>query len=158
MNLRHVLPAWSGLASIVLVVNSFFTYAGIEINAVHVDQLRDPGREYPKAMLLATIVVLAVFILPTLAISSVIPAHQISLTAGVMQAFDRLMRHFDLAFAVPVIAVALAVGALAGMMSWLDGPAEGLLQSGASRGTSHPTFRKPNGREPRCVSWRPRGS
>ena len=54
MTVHHVLPAWTGLASIVLVVNSFFTYAGIEVNAVHVDQLRDPGREYPKAMLLAT--------------------------------------------------------------------------------------------------------
>jgi hypothetical protein len=29
MNVHHLLPAWSGLASIVLVVNSFFTYAGI---------------------------------------------------------------------------------------------------------------------------------
>jgi glutamate:GABA antiporter len=37
----HLLPAWGGLASIVLIVNSFFTYAGIEVNAVHVDELRN---------------------------------------------------------------------------------------------------------------------
>ena len=142
MNVHHLLPAWSGLASIVLVVNSFFTYAGIEINAVHVDQLRDPAREYPKAMFLATVIVLAVFILPTLAISSVIPTHQISLTAGVMQAFDSLLRHFDLAFAVPGVAIALAVGALAGMMAWLDGPAEGLLDIGREQGYIPPYFQK----------------
>jgi len=142
MNVHHLLPAWSGLASIVLVVNSFFTYAGIEVNAVHVDQLRDPGREYPRAMFLATVVVLAVFILPTLAISWVIPTHQISLTAGVMQSFDSLLHHFDLAFAVPVIAVALAVGALAGMMAWLDGPAEGLLDIGREQGYLPPYFQK----------------
>ncbi len=142
MTVHHVLPAWSGLASIVLVVNSFFTYAGIEVNAVHVDQLRDPGREYPKAMLLATLVVLAVFILPTLAISWVLPTRQISLTAGVMQAFDSLLGHFDLAFAVPVVAVALAVGALAGMMAWLDGPAEGLLDIGREQGYIPPYFQR----------------
>ena len=142
MNVHHLLPAWSGLASIVLVVNSFFTYAGIEVNAVHVDQLRDPGRQYPNAMLLATVVVLAVFILPTLAISWVIPTHQISLTAGVMQAFDDLLRHFHLAFAVPVVAVALAVGALAGMMAWLDGPAEGLLDIGREQGYIPPYFQR----------------
>jgi len=142
MNVHHVLPAWSGLASIVLVVNSFFTYAGIEANAVHVGELRDPGREYPKAMFLASVVVLAVFILPTLAISSVIPTHRISLTAGVMQAFDSLLRHFDLAFAVPVVAVALAVGALAGMMAWLDGPAEGLLDIGREQGYIPPYFQR----------------
>jgi glutamate:GABA antiporter len=142
VNVHHVLPAWSGLASIVLVVNSFFTYAGIEVNAVHVNQCRDPAREFPRAMFLATGVVLAVFILPTLAISWVIPAHHISLTAGVMQAFDSLLHHFDLGFAVPVIAVALAVGALAGMMSWLDGPAEGLLEIGREQGYLPPYFQK----------------
>ena len=46
---RHLLPAWTGLGSIALVVNSFFTYAGVEVNAVHVDELRNPRREYPKA-------------------------------------------------------------------------------------------------------------
>ncbi len=142
MSVHHLLPAWTGLASIVLVVNSFFTYAGIEINAVHVDELRDPGREYPKAMFLATLVVLAVFIFPTLAISWVIPTHQISLTAGVMQAFSSLLHHFHLAFAVPVIAVALAVGALAGMLAWLDGPAEGLLDIGREQGYLPPYFQK----------------
>jgi hypothetical protein len=29
MNVRHILPPWNGLASIVLIVNSFFTYAGV---------------------------------------------------------------------------------------------------------------------------------
>ena len=43
MDGHHVLPAWTGLASIVLIVNSFFTYAGVEVNAVHVDELRDPA-------------------------------------------------------------------------------------------------------------------
>jgi amino acid transporter len=53
MNVHHVLPPWHGPASIVLVVNSFFTYAGVEVNAVHVDELHDPGREYPKSIFLA---------------------------------------------------------------------------------------------------------
>jgi glutamate:GABA antiporter len=142
MNVHHALPAWTGLASIVLVVNSFFTYAGIEVTAVHVDELRDPGRQYPRAMFLATAVVLAVFILPTLAISWVIPSHHISLTAGVMQAFNDLFRHFHLGFVVPLMAVALAVGALAGMIAWLDGPAEGLLEIGREQGYLPPYFQK----------------
>jgi amino acid transporter len=140
MNVNHVLPAWTGLASIVLIINSFFTYAGIEVTAVHVDELRDPGRQYPRAMLLATAVVLAVFILPTLAISWVIPSHHISLTAGVMEAFNSLLRHFHLAFVVPLMAVALVLGALAGMIAWLDGPAEGLLDIGREQGYLPPYF------------------
>jgi glutamate:GABA antiporter len=142
MTASHLLPAWTGLASIVLVVNSFFTYAGVEVNAVHVDELRNPAREYPKSIFLAMALVLAVFIGPTLAISWVIPANQIDFTTGVMQAFDRLFTHFGVGFAVPLIAIALAVGALAGMISWLDGPSEGLLLIGRKQGFLPPYFQK----------------
>jgi len=89
--------------------------------------------------------VLAVFIFPTLVISWVIPAHQISFTTGLMQAFNSLLTHFGLGFAVPLIAIALAAGALAGMMSWLDGPSEGLLRIGREQGFLPPYFQRVNG-------------
>ena len=98
LNAHHVLPPWHGLTSIVLVVNGFFTYAGVEVNAVHVDDLRDAPREFPKAVLVAVILILLVFILPTLAISVAVPAAHISFTAGVMQAFRSLLDHFGLGF------------------------------------------------------------
>jgi len=146
MTASHLLPQWSGLASIVLIVNSFFTYAGIEVNAVHVDEMQNPSRDYPKAIFVAMALVLAVFVLPTLAISWVVPSAQISFTAGVMQAFDSLFHHFGIGFMVPVIALALAVGALAGMMSWLGGPSEGLLRIGREQGFLPPYFQKVNGK------------
>jgi len=145
MTAHQLLPPWHGLASIVLVVNSFFTYAGIEVNAVHVNDLRNPRRDYPKSIFVAMALVLAVLILPTLAISWVIPAEQISFTAGVMQAFNSLLTHFGLTLAVPLIAIALAVAALAGMLTWLDGPSEGLLRIGREQGFLPPYFQKVNG-------------
>jgi glutamate:GABA antiporter len=146
MTAGHLLPAWTGLASIVLVVSSFFTYAGVEVNAVHVDELRNPGRDYPKSIYLAMGLVLAVFIFSTLAISWVVPSGQVSLTVGVMQAFNGLMNNFHVAWAVPVIAIALAVGALAGMWTWLDGPSEGLLRIGRQQGFLPPYFQRVNGK------------
>src|SRR6516225_421376 len=145
MTASHILPAWTGLGSIVLIVNSFFTYAGVEVNAVHVDELRNPAREYPKSIFVAMALVLAVFIGPTLAIAWVIPSAQISFTAGVMQAFQSLFSHFGVSFGVPLIAIALAVGALAGMLSWLDGPSEGLLRIGREQGFLPPYFQRVNG-------------
>ncbi len=156
MGVHHLVPPWHGFPSIVLVVNSFFTFAGVEVSAIHVDELRNPGREYPRATFLAMGVVLAIFILPTLAIAWVIPAAHISLTAGVMQAFNRLLTHFGLSFALPIVAVALAVGALAGMLAWLDGPSEGLLRIGREQGYLPPRFQKTNGAGHR--GQHPRGS
>ena len=158
MTAHHLLPAWQGVASIVLVVNSFFTYAGVEVNAVHVDELRNPGRDYPKSIFLAVGLCLAVFIFPTLAISWVVPSHQISFTAGVMQAFNRLLTHFGLGYGVPVIAIALPTGAFAGMMAWLDGPSEGLLRIGREQGFLPPTFSGSTAMASRSAFWQPRAS
>lgn len=134
LNAHHVLPPWHGLTSIVLIVNSFFTYAGVEVNAVHVDDLRDPPREFPRAILVAVILILLVFILPTLAISIAVPAGHISFTAGVMQAFKSLLGHFGLHVLVPVVALALAIASLSGLLDWLTGPSTGLVDIARQRG------------------------
>ncbi len=123
---HHLLPPWHGLTSVVLIVNGFFTYAGVEVNAVHVDDLRDPAREFPKAILLAVIVILLVFIPPTLAISIAVPSQHISLTAGVMQAFRALLDHFSLSFLEPIIAIGLVLASISGLLDWLGGPSTGL--------------------------------
>jgi amino acid transporter len=134
LNTHHVLPAWHGLTSVVLIVNSFFLYAGVEVNAVHVDELRDAPREFPKATLIAVVLILLVFILPTLAISVAIPAPHISFTAGVMQAFQRLLDYFGLNILTPIIAVGLVVASLSGLLDWLTGPSTGVLDIARERG------------------------
>jgi glutamate:GABA antiporter len=134
LNGHHVLPPWHGLTSIVLIVNGFFTYAGVEVNAVHVDDLQNPEREFPRAILVAVILILIVFIPPTLAISIAVPASHISLTAGVMQAFRSLLGHFSIRFLEPVVAIGLVVASISGLLDWLAGPSTGLVQIGRQRG------------------------
>ena len=144
MNVHHLLPAFSGLAGLVLVVNNFLSYSGMEMNAVHVDEMKKPARDFPKSIFLAMGLVLAIFILPALVISWVVPAQQISLTAGVMQAFSAFFNHFGLSFLVPLIAIAMVVAMLSGMMAWLAGPSKGLLQIGRQYGYLPPYFQKLN--------------
>ena len=134
LNTHHLLPPWHGPTSIVLIVNGFFTYAGVEVNAVHVDDLQNPAREFPRAILVAVILILLVFIPPTLAISIAVPSQHISLTAGVMQAFRSLLDHFSLSFLEPVIAIGLVLASISGLLDWLGGPSTGLVRIGRERG------------------------
>lgn len=145
LNAHHVLPPWHGLTSIVLVVNGFFTYAGVEVNAVHVDDLRDAPREFPKAVLVAVILILLVFILPTLAISVAVPAAHISFTAGVMQAFRSLLDHFGLGLLQPILAIGLVIASVSGLLDWLTGPSTGLVDIGRERGYLPRYFQQLNG-------------
>ena len=48
MDADHLLPAWAGLASLVLIVNNFLSYSGMEMNAVHVGSLKNPGQGVPQ--------------------------------------------------------------------------------------------------------------
>jgi glutamate:GABA antiporter len=144
MSASHLLPAWTGIASLVLIVNNFLAYSGMEMNAVHVSDLKAPGKEFPKAMFLAMGLVLLIFILPALAVSWVVPADGVSLTAGIMQAFSEFLSHFGLSFLVPVIAVALVCAATGGMLGWLAGPSKGLLLIGREHGYLPPRFQQVN--------------
>ena len=129
MDAEHLLPVWAGLSSLVLIVNNFLSYSGMEMNAVHVGSLRNPAKEFPKAIFLAMGMVLLIFILPALAISWVVPAEELSLTAGVMQAFDAVFAEFGTQWLTPIFAVMLVAASLGGMLTWLAGPSKGLLIS-----------------------------
>ncbi|WP_405940159.1 APC family permease [Streptomyces sp. NBC_00726] len=144
MTSAHLFPQWTGLASLVLIVNNFLSYSGMEMNAVHVSSLRDPAKEYPKSMFLAMGLVLLIFILPALAISWVVPASQLSLTAGVMQAFDAFFSHFHVGWMTPIAAVMLISAALGGMLTWLAGPSKGLLEISRSEGYLPPYLQRLN--------------
>jgi amino acid transporter len=144
MDASHLLPKWAGIASLVLIVNNFLSYSGMEMNAVHVSSLRNPHREFPKAMFFACGLVLLIFILPALAISWVVPAQQLSLTAGVMQAFSAFFGHFNLEFLVPIVAIALVCASAGGMLTWLAGPSKGLVLIARQEGYMPPFFQRQN--------------
>ncbi|MEC3913598.1 APC family permease [Nocardia sp. CDC160] len=144
MDASHLLPAWTGLASLVLIVNNFMSYAGMEMNAVHVSSLKDPGKQYPKAMLVAVLLVLAIFIIPALVISWVVPSANLSLTAGVMQAFDGFFNHFGIGWLTPILGIMLVAAALGGMLTWLAGPSKGLLLIGRQNGFLPPILTRVN--------------
>ena len=124
------LPTFTGIASIVLIVSNFLSYAGMEMNAVHVNDMDNPGKNFPKAIGLATIVILLVFIFPTLAISVGVPSSSINLTQGVLQAFDVFFSYLGIPWGTTVMALLIVVGILASVVTWIPGPSRGLLMVG----------------------------
>ncbi|MBM7502813.1 APC family permease [Agromyces aurantiacus] len=144
MTAANLLPQWAGLASLVLIVNNFLSYSGMEMNAVHVGSLRNPGKEFPKAIFLAMGLVLLIFILPALAISWIVPAEELSLTAGVMQAFDAVFAAFNWQWLTPIFGIMLVTASLGGMLTWLAGPSKGLLLISRQEGYLPPFLQKLN--------------
>lgn len=115
------------LGGLVLVVGNFLAYAGIEMNAIHARSLANPQKQMPRAIAIAAILIVLIFIPPTLAISFVVPSDSTSLTAGVMQAYTEFFTRFNILWADKIMAVLLIFGALGGVLTWTAGPSSGLL-------------------------------
>ena len=138
-----VFPHITGLGSIAFLAGIVLLFAGVEVQAVQVTNMDKPARNYPLAMLLASAIILILFVMGSFAVAAVIPGKEISLTAGLMQAFKVLFAKFDLDFLTPIMGLLMAFGAIGGVMSWVTGPSRGLLST-AKEGEIPPILSKTN--------------
>jgi len=139
----RLFPHLTGLGSVAFLAGIVLLFAGVEVHAVHANELENPAKQFPESMFLAASVIFGLFILGSLAVAAVIPAEKISLTAGLMQAFRQLLETFGIGFLTPVIGLLAAFGAIGGVMSWVGGPSRGLLYT-AREGEIPPFMAKVN--------------
>ena len=143
----HVHPTFfphiSGLGSIAFLAGIILLFAGVEVQAVHVRSLNDPARQFPQAVFAASIVIVILFLAGSLAVAAVIPADEISLTSGLMEAFRQMLKRFRLEWLTPVLGFLTAFGAIGGVMSWITGPSKGLLNT-AEEGELPPALARTN--------------
>ena len=77
-------PNFGNFSNMVLAAGVFLFFAGMEMQAVHIQHLKNPSRNYPLSVFLATIIVVAVFVLGTLAVGVVIPHKAINLNQSLL--------------------------------------------------------------------------
>ena len=130
LDAASIVPPFDGLSSIVLIVSSFIAFAGLEVNAVHIREMRRPVTSYVKAIALAVVVILLMYIPGTVAIAVAVPASSIDFDAGAAQAFTAYTTGFGVPLLGQVLSAMLLVGALAASISWVAGPSRGLLLVG----------------------------
>ncbi len=122
-------PDFTKVNTLVVFVSFILSYMGVEASATHANEMDNPKKEYPLAMLLLVIVAIVVSTLGGLAIAAVIPQNQINLSAGVVQTFAVLLGHFTAnnTILVKIIALLLAFGVIAEVSSWVVGPTRGMI-------------------------------
>ena len=138
-------PDLTKLDNLVLASSIFLFYAGMEMMGVHVMDVNNPSRNYPKAIVIGSIVTVLIFILGTFSLGFIIPSKDISLTQSLLIGFDNYFRHFHLSWAGPIIAIALMFGVLAGVLTWVAGPSKGIFAVGRA-GYLPPFFQRANKR------------
>lgn len=142
-SLHNLLPqfhdsnVWVSLTAIML------SFCGIEIATVHANDVKNPQKAFPQSLIYAVLIILSTLVLGSLAIAIVLPHDQISLVAGIMQAFEAFFRFYHLTWLMPLIAVMLVLGGLGGVSNWIIAPTKGLLVA-ANDGSLPPSLQKTN--------------
>ena len=136
-------PDLTKLDNLVLASGIFLFYAGMEMMGIHVMEVRNPSRNYPRAIIIGSLITVCIFVLGTFSLGFIIPAKDISLTQSLLIGFDNYFRYLHMSWASPVIAVALMFGVLAGVLTWVAGPSKGIYAVGKA-GYLPPFFQKAN--------------
>lgn len=141
-----VLPSMGDLGNLVFLAGLFLAFAGLEVSASYASDVQNPQRNFPRAIVLGAVITFCLFMLGSLAIAFVIPKTEISLVAGLMEAFRAFFQYYHMQWILPIIAFLLIVGAIAEVNSWIIGPVRG-LHATSVHGNLPPFFQKLNKHE-----------
>ncbi|MFN3233946.1 MAG: APC family permease [Gammaproteobacteria bacterium] len=133
----HGENVWVSLTGIML------SFSGVEIATVHVRSTRDPQRSFPMAMLYSAVIILVTLLLGSLAIAVVLPHAQISLTEGIIEAFEVFFAAYHMQWVLPLIAIILVIGGMGSLNNWVIAPTRG-IHIAANDGQLPKLFRKSN--------------
>ena len=136
-------PDLTKFDNLVLASGIFLFYAGMEMMGIHVMDVKNPSKNYPKAIFIGSLITVCIFVLGTFSLGFIIPAKDINLTQSLLIGFDNYFQYLHMSWASPIIAVALMFGVLAGVLTWVTGPSKGIFTVGKA-GYLPPFFQKAN--------------
>jgi putative glutamate/gamma-aminobutyrate antiporter len=145
MSWDSFIPSVSSVDDIVFFCGVMLSLCGMEMSAVHVQDVKNPKRDFPRAILLSGVILVVLSIFGVLSIASLVPREEINLVSGSLQAFGYFLDAYGTSWLTPVIAFLIAIGAFGGMSTWIVGPSKGLLAA-AQNGDLPPYFRAINAR------------
>jgi amino acid transporter len=140
----------ANLSNLILCSTIAFAFCGLEAAPLMAEEIENPRRTIPRAILWSGVIVTATYLLGTLAVLLAIPAKEVSALAGIMQATGRAADRIGASALTPIAALLMAVGSLGSVGAWLASVGRLTYVSGVDRylpasfGRVHPRFQVPH--------------
>ncbi len=121
----HLIPQMN-LKNLVFVSGIIFSFAGMEMSAVHAGQLKNPATGYPKATFISALVLVLILVMGALSMALVIPREKVQLAQGVLDALSAFFTHFHLIWMIKPLALLISFGVISQISTWLLGAIKGM--------------------------------
>ncbi len=124
-----LIPSFSATTGWISLIAIMASFLGMELAGVHVNDIKHPQKNFPRAVLLSSAFILLTMLFGSLAIAFVLPAKDINLISGVMQVLSGFFTAFHLTWLTPILTVFIVIGLFGSLINWLISPAKGLLHA-----------------------------
>ena len=127
-----------------------FAFIGIELASTMADEIRDPRRDVPRAIVIIGVISLVVLLAVTDALLALVPSGELGAIQGVMQGVSRGASAIGASWLVAPIAVVMSLAVGGAASAWLAGPARIPFVAGLDRalpaalGRVHPRWGSPH--------------
>jgi amino acid transporter len=126
-----------------------FSLIGLELASIMGDEIRDPERTLPSAIALSGIACGLLYVATTAALLMAMPAGQIGVVQGFVEAVARMSGQVGLHWLLPALAIVLSISVIGIASAWLTGAARLPFVFGLDRylpsalGRLHPQYKTP---------------
>lgn len=126
LSLHSILPDTNDPEMWVALTGIIMSFCGMEVATIHAEHVKNPPHAFPVALFLTTVILIFTLLFGSLAVAVIIPEHDISLIAGIMQTFQVFFSAYKMLWIMPIIALVLVLGCLGGINNWIIAPTKGL--------------------------------
>ena len=138
----------TGLKDVIFWSTIAFAFGGVESGSTMGEEIEEPRRTVPRAILTAGAVMTILYIVGTFVVLVAIPREQASGLQGIMQAIQTMSARTGVAWVAPIVAVFVTLNAMGGVGGWFAATAR-LFVAGIDRflprafGELHPKWGTP---------------
>jgi len=139
----------TGLKDVIFWSTIAFAFGGVESGSTMGEEIEQPRRTVPRAILTAGATMTILYIIGTLSVLVAIPKEQASGLQGIMQAIQAMSARTGVAWIAPLIAVFVTLNAMGGVGGWFAATARLPFVAGIDRflprafGELHPKWGTP---------------
>jgi putative glutamate/gamma-aminobutyrate antiporter len=124
---QQLLPDLSDVNNLSFILVIVFGLVGMEMSASHADEVKNPARSFPRAIVYSTVIIFFSLMLSSLAIAIVVPKDTLNIVTGLVQAYQIFFQNYNLTWLTPVMTLLIIIGGIGAVAAWIIGPTKGLL-------------------------------
>ena len=110
-----------------ILLGLVFGLVGIEMSAVHAEEVKQPERAYPRAILWSSLIILGSLVAASLAMVLVVPHKGVHLVSGVNEALTVFFEAMHWPGLLPWLFFLIVLGGIGNVSTWIIGPSKGFM-------------------------------